>query len=416
MRPDISILSATDRDDPAADRLHWRAVDLWIENKKDDSYDVFRDLEEMKEEAKAKQNLTSHINWTKTAYKVSGQLIAYATAIHRCQFRVFSFSVALFGETGRLLRWDRSGIVYTKPFNWYTEQETFFEFLWRLNHLPDVDRGYDTTVISARGDEADTALLKLKTYPGFEDVKVEDLHKFLVRDDCTSKGRIKYYITPRAIWDSETLFGRSTMGYIAYDVETTNLVYLKDFWRTDLPGFQSEGDVYRELQEAQVSNIAKLGLAGDVPKKLDCTDADDPSDVQRTRTQEFVRGFGGGHDWCPGRPCVSPYVHYRLVLETLGRPLTTFKSTRQLCEVIRDALVGAWGSWLSTGLANEISVAAHTEAYDRVQILHRDVSAGNILITEEGSGVLIDWDLSKKVVKDGSAKQRQHSRTVRQSG
>ncbi|KAH8986325.1 hypothetical protein EDB92DRAFT_1879660 [Lactarius akahatsu] len=39
---------------------------------------------------------------------------------------------------------------------------------------------------------------------------------------------------------------------------------------------------------------------------------------------------------------------------------------------------------------------AHTKAYKRVQILHRDVSAGNILITEERSGILIDWDLSKK--------------------
>jgi len=34
------------------------------------------------------------------------------------------------------------------------------------------------------------------------------------------------------------------------------------------------------------------------------------------------------------------------------------------------------------------------------------------MITEEGSGILIDWDLSKKVVKNGM-KARQHSRTVR---
>jgi len=34
------------------------------------------------------------------------------------------------------------------------------------------------------------------------------------------------------------------------------------------------------------------------------------------------------------------------------------------------------------------------------------------MITEEGSGILIDWDLSKKVVKDGM-QARQHSRTVR---
>jgi len=107
-----------------------------------------------------------------------------------------------------------------------------------------------------------------------------------------------------------------------------------------------------------------------------------------------LKGSGHGHEWCPGRPQVDPYVHYRLVLETLGQPLNTFKSTRQLCEVIRDAIV------------------AHTVAYEKTHILHRDVSAGNILITEGGSGVLIDWDLSKKVMKDVYAKPRRHSRTV----
>ena len=55
---------------------------------------------------------------------------------------------------------------------------------------------------------------------------------------------------------------------------------------------------------------------------------------------------------------------------------------------------------------------AHTDAYNKTRILHRDVSAGNILITEEGTGVLIDWDLSKKVKDDPNAKPRRHSRTV----
>jgi len=51
-------------------------------------------------------------------------------------------------------------------------------------------------------------------------------------------------------------------------------------------------------------------------------------------------------------------------------------------------------------------------AYEKAQILHRDVSAGNILITDNGSGILIDWDLSKKVTPDVDAKPRRHSRTV----
>jgi RIO-like serine/threonine protein kinase len=56
---------------------------------------------------------------------------------------------------------------------------------------------------------------------------------------------------------------------------------------------------------------------------------------------------------------------------------------------------------------------AHTAAYEKAHILHRDISAGNIMITDNGSGMLIDWDLSKKVIKDAEEKPRQHSRTVR---
>ncbi|KAH9160900.1 hypothetical protein EDB89DRAFT_1862113, partial [Lactarius sanguifluus] len=126
-----------------------------------------------------------------------------------------------------------------------------------------------------------------------------------------------------------------------------------------------KGDVYRGLHDAQVPNIARLGLAADVPMLPECGRTDLPA--VRTMTQEFVKGY----DWCPSQPRVDLYVHYRLVLQTLGRPLNTFRSTRQLCEVIRDTIV------------------AHTEAYEKVQILHQDLSAGNILITEEG-GILID--------------------------
>ena len=57
---------------------------------------------------------------------------------------------------------------------------------------------------------------------------------------------------------------------------------------------------------------------------------------------------------------------------------------------------------------------AHAAAYNNARILHRDISGGNILITEKGTGILIDWDLSKKVKvdADADAKPRQHSRTV----
>ena len=39
---------------------------------------------------------------------------------------------------------------------------------------------------------------------------------------------------------------------------------------------------------------------------------------------------------------------------------------------------------------------AHTEAFDKAKILHRDISSGNVIISERG-GLLIDWDLAKDV-------------------
>jgi hypothetical protein len=78
-----------------------------------------------------------------------------------------------------------------------------------------------------------------------------------------------------------------------------------------------------------------MGPAGDV-RHVQVSSAE----FQRTRTQDYVRRPGRLHAWCYGFPDVVPYVHYRLVLETIGMPLSHFKSTRQLCEVIRDAVIG----------------------------------------------------------------------------
>ena len=191
-------------------------------------------------------------------------------------------------------------------------------------------------------DDTKAALSKLRSYEGWEEgekLEISDLYRFLVHDDRATDGKLKSYITPGAIWDTDERFGRCTFGYIAYDVATSKLVYLKDFWRTDLPKIQKEGDVYRKLRDANVPNIPALGPAGDVPLSPDHASTF-PLAVQRTKTQDYINDPGSRGEWCPGRPRVKPYVHYRLVLETLGQPLNTFKSTRQLCEVIRDAIVG----------------------------------------------------------------------------
>ena len=43
--------------------------------------------------------------------------------------------------------------------------------------------------------------------------------------------------------------------------------------------------------------------------------------------------------------------------------------------------------------------AAHTQA-TAAKVRHQDINAGNILISDEGKGLLIDWDLSCRLPDD----------------
>jgi serine/threonine protein kinase len=63
------------------------------------------------------------------------------------------------------------------------------------------------------------------------------------------------------------------------------------------------------------------------------------------------------------------------------------------------------------GIAVDSFLIAHGDAYDKAEILHRDISSGNILITATGGGLLIDWDLCKELkhIREGQA---QIERTV----
>ncbi|KAI0328293.1 hypothetical protein GY45DRAFT_1017306 [Cubamyces sp. BRFM 1775] len=78
--------------------------------------------------------------------------------------------------------------------------------------------------------------------------------------------------------------------------------------------------------------------------------------------------------------------HMRIVIDDVGRCLTEFTSSREVVAAIRDAIIG------------------HQRAWTRAQVMHRDVSLGNVLITDEesperatSSGFLHDFDYSSMV-------------------
>ncbi|KAL6302462.1 hypothetical protein BKA93DRAFT_918355, partial [Sparassis latifolia] len=96
------------------------------------------------------------------------------------------------------------------------------------------------------------------------------------------------------------------------------------------------------------------------------------------------------------RIVVHPRVHHRLILKEVGFPLQTMRGTKELLNATHDAFQD-----LSIILA---LIAAH----DKARRIHRDISAGNIMLyrqpyQDHRIGYLIDWELSSKVQEDGQA-------------
>ncbi|KAG9312411.1 hypothetical protein JVU11DRAFT_6792 [Chiua virens] len=73
-------------------------------------------------------------------------------------------------------------------------------------------------------------------------------------------------------------------------------------------------------------------------------------------------------------PGSSSRRQYRLVCGVVGRALLEFECTKQLATAVLDAL------------------QAHAHALEVVHPLHHDISAWNIILTDENRGILIDWD------------------------
>ena len=90
-----------------------------------------------------------------------------------------------------------------------------------------------------------------------------------------------------------------------------------------------------------------------------------------------------------------PRIHYRLVTDTAGYPLSSFKGSRELLEATYDAFIGKARLQFTCILR---SFTAVMDAHEKAETLHRNVSLPNIILyrPERGArraGYLIDWEL-----------------------
>ncbi|KAI6116466.1 hypothetical protein F5141DRAFT_1213058 [Pisolithus sp. B1] len=343
LKPDFCLYENVGEVPKAAD---FSAAELCIELKPSVSYDPFKDFDLKKSKGGSNDPFETD---TVIANKTRGQITSYAIRQFNYQHRFFAFSVVVFGNHARLLRWDRGGAVVSTRFDYVKNSNLLVDFLWRFSHLPRVDRGHDPTVSPAAllsDEEAQTAreVLNLKAGTALFEFKVPHKHGY------------KSFYGPHFPYPVRSLIGRSTR-----TVPVCHLVgkkpgkkaFLKEYWRP--AGVRGEVEVYEHLKKCDVPHIAPLWCGGDVPHG-------------GTRTHERIKPKDS-----------SPVMHlclHRLVLDFVGCRLTEFKCTKELARAVLHAMT------------------AHWQAYKRARILHRDVSVDNIRIDEDGNGVMIDWELA----------------------
>ncbi|KAJ3478012.1 hypothetical protein NLI96_g10059 [Meripilus lineatus] len=300
-----------------------------------------------------------------------GQLIAYATEACARQHRQSYFSILICQHRARFIRWDRSGAVVSEDFDCSSRKGIALmgKFLWRFTHASPSSRGWDPTVVASTPEDE----VAFSSHPSLRKWYDQGcVVTLLVWDD--DRGEYRSFLVSRPVISPRSLTGRGTRGYWALDTVTQQVAFIKDTWTTAFGVRELEGTTLKILLSKGVRNIPEFYCHGYVPN--------DDGDYQHTRANCFIEYCYREAAGCK----IIPYVHYRLVSKTVGRNLIeASESSSALLKATSDAFT------------------ALSDAYHKCGIMHRDVSIGNIVVDESGTGILIDWELSCHIPPEGGA-------------
>ena len=109
---------------------------------------------------------------------------------------------------------------------------------------------------------------------------------------------------------------------LAFDMETREIVFLKDYWRADVDGMQKEGEIYSLLEAKGVPNIAPFGKGNDVR--------------HHTTLTHTLRN----EKWACWSKVMVLLSQYRMSLDVVARLLTSFKSSREFVSAVADPTEG----------------------------------------------------------------------------
>ncbi|KAI0641657.1 hypothetical protein C8Q79DRAFT_284716 [Trametes meyenii] len=387
--------------------------------------------------------------------KVRGQVITYAEYIFRVQHRTALFMLLVIGRNFRFLRWDRSGTIVTRAIDYVSESDVLCEFLWRMSLQSDEALGVDPSATRVLPGDADYAEMDEAAVELESDLATEErvltaaevragvqVFKYVrqcfrqslqpewprYRVEVPDGAGTRHFLVGRPVFYAHGMVGRGTRGYIALDCASKRFVWLKDAWRVHYDLVDQEGSILGLLNEKKIANVPTLLCHGDIRNQTTDTPrvweekhppepvtaavpplvpipasqsssctlvAPPPPPLSSSTSRKRTRTEFDSEDTALNFREESPlrhHMHYRIVEREVAMPLSEFQTGRQLVSVVLDCIV------------------AHWEAHKEANIMHRDVSGGNVLIypkveyvpeTNEmritWTGLLADWEMSKPV-------------------
>lgn len=335
--------------------------------------------------------------------KTRGAICMYANGVMQLQFRFFCFSVVYMKTHARLIRWDRSGAIVTEAFE-VKKNKYLEEFLWRYAYMNRAQRGFDDSVQPVRepkSDELREAYEKLtleeeKRNPGrreaYADRILYRLHMdplpikgnersvpqypavghqkqpavwFRAAEDTQSNdkdansdksvekpdnesgdsdGKLKkrrkstgnyLLLGPRTIFDRSP-FAKATRSFIVLHEPTGDLFHLKDTHRVPTDEYTPEHEILEDLRKKGVRRIPTVECAWDVSPYGTSYDT-----VFSTMFVMFNKGKLESKDVRVMRGAMRILRPYRQITREVAYDVSTFKSWKQVSEVIYDTLGGA---------------------------------------------------------------------------
>lgn len=312
--------------------------------------------------------------------------------------RTHLFQLLIVENQAHFIRWDRAGAIVSSASDYIEDPQPLVQFLWRFTHMTPRQSGWDMTACIPSTDELSRfqkaiegwiercgGVESIQLTFGAEDTLDSEYPAYKINVEPGRIGTRQELIIQKPLVCSRDVLGRATRAYIAYNLQSDEIVFFKDGWRTDSEQNLAEDTIYAKLKRLGIPNTPRVLCAGDVA-------------LEGIEQETLLLSRHLVSAWLVSSSLSSHRYHHRVVQE-LAYPLEFLKSDEEFIVVLRDCCIGQSHLSLSHHIRHLIFNFSAIQKAHRKGILHRDFSIGNIMAKFSAAGVfeggvLIDWDLS----------------------